>query len=324
MKKYIVILLLTILILCIGSMSIIGQEYPTKPIQGIISLSAGGTMDVIVRGMAPYMEEYLGQPLVLTNEPGANGTVAVAHVAAAKSDGYTFGWCNLPTIAIHYQMRDLPYTPDDFEYVGSPMAYEYGIVVRPDAPWKEDWDSFIQYAKDNPGMVTYGIPGQGSTNHLTMEYIGMKENIQWNPVPFKGDSESVAAVLGGHVTCAETATIPMLSPIQAGRLKALIVGSKERLDFIPDIPTVEEKGYGFFQFSCIGMILPKNTPDDIKQKLEGAIEYAVNREEIQKMAKDVWHVRLDFKNGQEYGELLLEYADFWGSVLGELGMLKEQ
>lgn len=325
MKKYILIYALVILfILFMGNINIIAQEYPVKPINGIISLSAGGTMDVIVRGMAPYMEDYLGQPLVLTNEPGANGTVAVAHIAAAKPDGYTFGWCNMPTINIHYQMRDLPYTPEDFEYVGSPMPYEYAIVVKADAPWKEDWESFIKYAKDNPGMVTYGVPGLGSTNHLTMAYLGMKENINWNPVPFKGDSEAVAAVLGGHVDCAETATIPMLSPAQAGQIKALVIGSKRRLDFIPDVATLEEKGYGFFQFSCIGMILPKNTPEDIRQKLENAIKYAVDQEEVREMAEKVWQVRLDFKNGQEYEQLLLEYGNFWGGVLGELGMLKGQ
>ncbi|MDD3655773.1 MAG: tripartite tricarboxylate transporter substrate binding protein [Atribacterota bacterium] len=324
MRKFYIISILLIFFSFFLIFSSLAQEYPSKPIQGVISLSAGGTMDVIVRGMAPFMEDYLGQPLVLTNEAGANGTVAVAHVAASKPDGYTFGWCNMPTINIHYQMRDLPYTPDDFEYVGSPMPYEYAVVVRPDEPWKENWESFIQYAKDHPNMVTYGVPGIGSTNHLTMAYIGMKENISWNAVPFKGDSEAVAAVLGGHVDCAETATIPMLSPTLAGQLKALVVGSKRRLDFVPDISTLEEKGYGFFQFSCIGMILPKNTPENIRQKLESAIEFAVNQDEVQEMAKNVWQVRLDFKNGEEYKELLLEYGTFWGGVLKELGMLKDQ
>jgi len=311
--------------LLVGSLVIGAQEeYPTKPIRGIISLSAGGTMDVIVRGMAPYMEKFLGQSLILTNEPGANGTIAVAHIAASKPDGYIFGWCNLPTLAIHYQMRDLPYTPQDFEYVGSPMPYEYAVVVKPDAPWKETWESFVKYAKEHPGMVTYGVPGLGSTNHLTMAYLGIKEGIRWNPVSFKGDSESVAAVLGGHVDCAETATMPMLSPIQAGEIKALIIGSRKRLDYAPDAETTEEKGYGFFQFSCIGMILPEGTPEYIRSKLESAIEYAVQQPEIKEMAEKVWHVRLDYANGADYRKLALHYAEFWGGVLGELGMLKSQ
>lgn len=325
MKKVIIMLIVVSLVLLLVSVAWTAEEkYPIKPITGFISLSAGGTMDVIVRGMAPYMEEYLGQPLVLVNEPGANGTIAVAHVAAAKVDGYTFGWCNLPTLAIHYQMRDLPYDPNDFEYVGSPMPYEYAVVVKPDAPWKETWESFIKYAKENPGKVTYGIPGKGSTNHLTMSYLGMKEGIEWNPVPFKGDSESVAGVLGGHVDCAETATIPMLSPIQAGEIKALIIGSRRRLDFAPGVETVEEKGYGFFQFSCIGMILPKGTPEHMRAKLESAIEYAVQQPEVIEKAEKVWGVRLDYANGSEYKELALHYAEFWGGVLKELGMLKAQ
>jgi len=324
MKRKIVITGLSLLLI-IG-LTVVGgaKEYPTKPIQGIISLSAGGTMDVVVRGLAPYMEKYLGKPLVLVNEPGANGTIAVAHVAASKPDGYTFGWCNLPTLAIHYQMRELTYTPEDFEYVGSPFPYEYAVVVKPDAPWKQTWEDFVEYARQHPGMVTYGIPGLGSTNHLTMAYLGMLEDVKWTPVPFKGDSESVAAVLGGHIDCAETATIPMLTPIQAGKLKALIVGSAKRLAFTPDTPTVMEKGYGFFQFSCVGMILPKGTPEYIRSKLEKAIEYAVNQPEIKEKAEKVWHIRLDFKNGAEYRKLTLHYAKFWGSVLGKLGMLKTQ
>ena len=114
-RKGIIVAGLCLLLIIVGLAGIgIAKEYPTKPIKGIISLSAGGTTDIVARTLAPYMEKYLGQPVVLINEPGANGTIAVADVARRKPDGYVFGWCNLPTLVIHSQMRNLPYDPKKY------------------------------------------------------------------------------------------------------------------------------------------------------------------------------------------------------------------
>jgi len=322
MKKFIVVLMIISLMLLIGSLVIEAQDYPTKPIKGLIPLSAGGTSDIVARTLAPYMEEYLGQPLVLINKPGANGTIAVAEVAQAKPDGYTFGWANLPTLIIHSQLRKLPYDPNEFEYVASPMPFEYMVLVRKDAPWKT-WEDFIQYAKDNPGMLTYGVPGLGSTNHLFPEFVAIKEGIEWTPVPFPGNPEAIAAVLGGHVDFCDTSTTAAVSTVQSGEVRPLIVASNKRINLIPDMPTILEKGYDFYQYSCLGAILPPGTPEAIRAKLEKAIEYACSKTEVKEKAEKNLFVTIDFKNGDEYRKLADQYYEIWGDILKQVGLVEK-
>jgi len=274
--------------LLVGSLAIGAQEeYPTKPIKGIISLSAGGTTDIVARTLAPFMEEYLGQPLVLINTPGANGTIAVADVAKRKPDGYTFGWCNLPTLVIHSQLRDLPYDAKELEYVASPMPYEYMVLVRNDAPWKT-WEDFIKYAKEHPRMIVYGTPGLGSTNHLSLVYVAMKEGIEWNAIPFKGNPESIAALLGGHIDACNTSTTAAVSALQSGEVRPLIVMSNNRLNLCPDIPTILEKGYDFYQYSCMGAIFPPGTPEYIELNLKKQLNMLVVNKKLKKKPKKAY------------------------------------
>jgi tripartite-type tricarboxylate transporter receptor subunit TctC len=323
MKKFIVVLIIISLMLLVGRLAIGAQEeYPTKPVKGIISLSAGGTTDIVARTLAPYMEEYLGQPLVLINTPGANGTIAVADVAKRNPDGYTFGWCNLPTLVIHSQLRELPYDAKELGYVASPMPYEYMVLVRNDAPWKT-WEDFIKYAQEHPRMIVYGTPGLGSTNHLALEYVAMQEGIEWNPIPFKGNPESIAALLGGHVDACNTSTTAAVSALQSGEVRPLIVLSNKRLNLCPDVPTIMEKGYDFYQYSCMGAIFPPGTPEYIRTKLEEAIKYACSKQEVKEKAEKSLFVTIDFKPGVEYRELAERYYKVWGDVLRQVGILKD-
>ncbi|MBN2395378.1 MAG: tripartite tricarboxylate transporter substrate binding protein [Candidatus Atribacteria bacterium] len=321
MNKFKLSIFLLLFLLFFVSFSVIAQDYPLKPIKSLIPLSAGGTSDIVARALAPYMEEYLGQPLVLINKPGANGTLAVAEVAQSEPDGYTFGWANLPTLVIHSQLTELPYDPEELEFIATAMPFEYVVLVRKDASWNT-WEEFIQYAKSNPGKITYGVPGLGSTNHLALEFVAMKENIQWEPVPFPGNPEAIAAVLGGHVNACNTSTTAAVSTVQSGEMKPLIVLSDKRINLIPDIPTILEKGYDFYQYSCLGAVLPPNTPEAIRLKLEQAIEYACNQDDIQEKAKNNFFVTIDFKNGSEYRELATKYYKIWGDVLRQVGLLK--
>lgn len=150
--------------------------------------------------------------MVLINKPGANGAITVVEVARAKSDGYTFGWGNLPTLVIHSQLRKLPNDPNEFVYVASPNSFDYMVLISKDVPWKT-WENFIQYNKDFSRMSTYGIPGRGSNSYLTMEFVAMKEGIEWQSVPFPGNSESIAAVIGDYIDVCITDTASSVSVV---------------------------------------------------------------------------------------------------------------
>ena len=320
-KKSIAVLASCLVALTMMAGLAFADEYPTKPIKVFIPLPAGGTTDVFVRTIAPYMEKYLGQHMVLINKPGSGGAVALSTLNKAKPDGYTMSWANLPTLTTIPQMRKLTYNPKELVYIASPMHYDYVLYVRADAPWG-NLQELLEYARKNPGKVTYGTPGLGTTNHLGVAWLANKENVQMRPIPFKGNPKSVAGLLGGHVQAVNTSTTASVSSFKAGKIKPLAILSEKRIPLTPDTKTLKEMGYDFFQFSCLGAVFPKGTPENIRKKMEQAIKYAVEQADVQKKAKDELYVSIDFLDGAKYQKLADQYWTVWGDILKTVGLKK--
>lgn len=322
MKKKWFKLFALVVISCVVFISPATAEYPAKkPITVYIPLSAGGTTDVFVRTITPYIEEALGQKMVLINKPGSGGALAISALKKAKPDGYTMSWANLPTLVTIPQMRKLTYNPKDLVYIASPMHYDYILYVRNDAPWNT-LGEFVEYARENPGKVTYGTPGLGTTNHLGVAWLAKQEGIKLRPIPFKGNPKSVAGVLGGHVKACNTSTTASVSSYKGGKLKALAVMSATRVPLTPNTLTLKEMGYDFSQFSCLGAVFPKGTPENIRQKVEAAIEYAVSKEDVKKKAKEELYVSIDFLDGRKYKDVCDEYWGIWGGILRDVNLKK--
>ncbi len=320
MRKTIVALTLC-LALGLAALPAMAADYPTKPVTAFVPLAAGGTTDVFVRTIAPYMEQYLGKPVTLINKAGSGGAVALSALNKADPDGYTFSWANLPTVTTIPQMRKLTYNPDDFVYIASPMHYDYIFYVRNDAPW-DSLDAFIAYARENPGRVSYGTPGLGTTNHLAVAWLANKEGLKMVPVPFKGNPKSVAAVLGGHVQACNTSTTASVSSYKSGKLKPLAIFSAKRIPLTPDTPTLQEMGYDFFQYSCLGAVFPPGTPEAARKKIEEAIRFAVSQPDVIKKAEEELYVSIDFLDGKAYRERRDQYYKIWGGILEEVGLKK--
>jgi tripartite-type tricarboxylate transporter receptor subunit TctC len=320
MKKSLAIIICC-LALALVAVPALAKDYPAKPITAYIPLSAGGTTDVFVRTIAPYMEKFLGKPLVLVNKPGSGGAVAISTLAKAKPDGYTFSWANLPTLVTIPQMRKLTYNPKELVYIASPMHYDYIFYVKKDSPYNS-LKEVIDFARKNPGKVTYGTPGLGTTNHLGVAWLANHEKVKMVPVPFKGNPKSVAAVLGGHVVACNTSTTASVSAFKGGKLKPLAIMSANRIPLTPDTKTLKEMGYKFSQFSCLGAVFPKGTPEPIRAKIEAAIKYALSQPDVQKKAKEELYVSIDFLDGKKYRELCDEYWGIWGGILKEVNLKK--
>jgi len=319
-KLCLVGLLLVSLMLCYGSMGL-AAEYPTRPINLIINFSVGGTSDIAIRTVVRKVAEEIEQPIICKNVTGAGGTLGVATVARAKPDGYTIGTCNMPSVCIHPQLRKLPYDPfEDIVQLGVVMPYEYCLAVRGDAPWNT-WEEFVNYVKENPGIVTYGSCGTGTTNHLLTARIGVHEDFNWIHVPFKGGAPETAALLGGHVTIINNTFVSMLSPIRAGKIKVLLITSKRRIPVVPNVPTMIEKGYPFFQASYMSLIAPKDIPESARKYLEQVFEKAVNdlgvQEELRKLT-----LNPEWMSGEEYGKLARKLYIEWGEMLKKLELIK--
>jgi tripartite-type tricarboxylate transporter receptor subunit TctC len=301
-------------------MGVAAADYPTKPIKMIINFAPGGTSDFQARTIAQKVEKVLGHPIVATNKTGAGGTIGVSEVARAKPDGYTIGTCNMPALCIIPQMRKLPYDPfKSFAHVCQALPYEYAVMVRSDAPWKT-WDELVKHIKGNPGTVTYGSVGTGTTNHLTMVRIEKALGLDWIHVPFKGGTRETAAILGGNVTCINNTKVSVVSPVRAGQIRLLMITSKNRWDFAADVPTMPEKGFDFHQESYMSIIAPAGIPEEARAKLEKAFKVAIEDPEVKKASAKMY-LSPEFKTGKEYAEVVKRLHREWGAVLKDLDLL---
>jgi len=294
-------------------------EYPAKPVKLIVNFSAGGTTDTAARLMVSKATEILNQAIISMNKPGAGGTLGVSYVARAKNDGYTIGTCNMPAVAIIPQIREVPYQPfKDLIQVCAVMPYEYALLVRGDAPW-DTWDEFIAHVKANPGKVTYGSVGTGTTNHLVTARIGKVLGLDWKHVPFQGGVKATAAILGGHVDIINNTAASVASSLRAGKIKALLITSENRFSLTPDVPTMKEKGFKFSQISYMSIIAPAGIPDQARNMIEKAFKAAAEDKGVLKSTGKL-DLHPKFMSGKEYQALLQNLSNEWGGLLKELGV----
>jgi len=294
-------------------------DYPAKPVKFIINFSAGGTTDTAARLMTTKANEVLQQALICLNKPGAGGTLGVSEVARAKGNGYTIGSCNMPAVAIIPQLRQVPYKPfDDLVQVCAVLPYEYALMVRGDSPWKT-WEDFVDHVKKNPGQVTYGSPGTGTTNHLVTARIGKTLGLDWKHVPFQGGVKETAALLGGHVDIINNTSASVASSIKAGKIRVLLVTSEDRFAMVPEVPTMKEKGFEFSQISYMSIVAPSGTPQAALDKLSAAFEAACQDEAVVKSC-GMLDLHPKFMPGKEYQALLEKLSVEWGALLPELGV----
>ena len=174
------------------------QEYPTKPITLIVPWPAGGSTDISMRAIADSASKVLGQPIAIDNKAGGGGTVGPATMAAAaKPDGYTIAQIPITVFRLPL-MQEVSWDPaKDFTYIIHLTGYTFGVTTSAELPFKT-WKDVVDYAKQNPGKVTYATPGTGTSLHIGMEQIAAMAGIKLTQVPFKGGAETNAAVLGQH------------------------------------------------------------------------------------------------------------------------------
>ena len=294
------------------------EDYPAKPIQMIVNFGAGGSTDTVARLLAEALGKELGGTVVVSNTAGAGGTIGLAATAETEPDGYHIGTANMPALAIVPQMRELPYTPEDVVQIAGVMPYDYGIFAKKNAPY-DTWEELVDYAKANPGTVTYGSVGTGTTNHLMMERLGKELGIEWRHIPFQGGAKAVAALVGGHVDLVNNTIGPILAPVQAGKVKPILVTSERPFPQLPDMPVVTDKGIDFAQVSYMSIVAPAGIDPDIRATLEAAFKVAVEDEAVKAAA-----AKLDlfpaFVPGADYEADLAEMRAEWGALLTELGL----
>ena len=250
------------------------ENYPNRPVTIVVPFPAGGSVDNLTRVIAQRLTEKWGQPVVIENKTGASSLIGADFVSRAKPDGYTLAQIPLPVFRMPYTTK-ISWDPvDDLTYVIGLAGYSFGLVVPADSPIK-DMKGYLDYAKAHPGQLTYGTPGTMTTLHLTMETLAMNAGVELSHIPYKGNSESLQAVVGKHVM--SVADTPGWAPFVAdGKLRLLSTWGKERSTQYPDVPTLEELGLGIVQTSPFGLAVPKGTDPVIVKKLHDAFKQAMD------------------------------------------------
>jgi tripartite-type tricarboxylate transporter receptor subunit TctC len=287
-------------LLLIGAPVANGQTaYPSKTITFIVPMAPGGPPDVISRMVIPQMTSPLGVPIIVDNKPGAGGAVGAAIVAKSPPDGYTvLAVTNNALSVIPATRKGLEYSLKDFAAIGGFAADPGVFVTRTSDPWK-DLDSLVAWAKNNPGKLSYGSAGVGTTTHLAMEAVKVRYGVDLTHVPFKGTQPAKAALLGGHINVAVGPVSVMMANIKSGELRPLVTTSRSRISELPDVPTVAERGAPQAAFNLwIGLFVPAKTPKGVLDRLNTTLTNALKDPKVVESAEKLGMV-LEFTDPQQ-------------------------
>jgi tripartite-type tricarboxylate transporter receptor subunit TctC len=266
---------LAILVLCAVS-AVQAQVYPSKPLRMVVGFPPGGGNDIVARIVAARLQERMGQPVVVENRPGNAGVIGAEVVAKAAPDGYTLYLGSTGNaIAPSIQAR-LPYDPvNGFAPVGVVGIAPSVIVVNSEVPVRS-MAELIALAKSRPGKLTYASSGNGTTLHLGGELLKSMAGIDLVHVPYKGNAQALADVVGGQVSMIISALPPALPLATAGKVRIIAATTRERIRALPDLPTVAEQGVaGYEIFTWYGVFATGGSPAAVIERLGAELRNAV-------------------------------------------------
>lgn len=250
----------------------LADDYPSRPIKIIAPIAAGGPSDTAARLAAQTLSRHLGQSIVVENRTGAGGVVGTEIAANAPPDGYTLLLSIAATFTVIPLSKKVGYDPEsDFVALGQIWQAPQALVVSANSPFKSAAD-LVSFAKANPGKVTFGSAGIGTTTHLSIELLKRDAHIDVTHVPYRGTSQSVADIMGGTIDAA-FGDISNVSPfVEGGKLKALATTGAERSPLMPDVPTTAEAGIASVRtVNWYGLHVQAKAPREIQDKLKAAV-----------------------------------------------------
>lgn len=273
---------------CFALISICGQasaqsDFPNHPIRIIVGFAAGGATDVAARIIAAKMSEQLGQTMIVENRPGASTTIAGEAVAKSEPDGYTLFMAGNANAVNAAAEPKLPFDVlHDFAPIGIAVTSPSVLVAHPDTGIKSVAD-LIAKAQANPDKVMYASAGAAAVSHLAGEIFAYQQHIKLTHVPYKGSTQAMTDVLAGRIAIMFAPISTALPHIRSGKLTALAVTFPNRLDDLPDTPTLAEAGIKDFDMMIwFGLVAPKGTPPDRLAKLGAAMDKTLKSDDVRK------------------------------------------
>lgn len=272
-----------------GSINTIAAEdkFPTKPIKVLVGFPAGGAIDLIMRAVALEASKKLSQPLMIENRSGASGALAYNALKIASPDGYTIAPVTITAFRAPV-IEDVSFDPlQDFQYLAGITDIPFGVVVKEDSPFKT-WKDLLAWGRSNPSQMMYGAAaGLGNTSHLFVEEVAAKENLKWTPIPFRGTTDCIQALLGGQIVFTVDTIAGTAALVKGGKLRILAVATDARLPSWPQIPTMRELGSSISVNNLWGIAGPKGLDPQVTLTLEAAFKFAMEQPSVIAMLQGV-------------------------------------
>ncbi len=292
------------------------QTYPTKSIRFVVPFAPGGTSEIVARSVAQELTSQLGQTVYVENKAGGAGTIAMTDVAKSAPDGYTLILSHVGTLAVNpYAMTRQPYdVTKDFVPVGLLARVPNIFVCHADFP-AGNFKEFVELAKKNPGKYNYGSAGNGSAGHLAFEYLKLVTGTYIVHIPYRGTGPQLQDLLAGRTELSSAGAPALLPHIKSGKLRALAVGTPQRIPALPDVPTVSEMGHKDFETSqWYGVHVPAGTPRDIVARLNSEINKALRSSHVtQRFAAD--NASAGIGTPEDYAAFIAREQKRWKSVV---------
>ena len=301
------------------------QSWPAKPIKLVVPWPPGGPTDTGSRIVGLALADRLGQPVVVENRPGASGSIAYQQVIKTPGDGTTFVMLATPTMLAPHLYKSASYHPvNDLLPVG--MEYDLPIVLVVNAtslPKVTDLAGLVAEAKSRGGKLDYTSAGPGSFGHLSMELLKQMGGFEMQHVPYKGGVPAITDTIGGQVPLMYADLVAALPHIQAGKLRAIAVGSPQRVTMLPDVKTIAEQGFkGYEAVSWGGLMAPPGTPKAVVDRIAGEVKQILADKEIQDKLLTAGAIAAFQSPEQMAQRIKSDYAK-WGAVIRDKGISNE-
>lgn len=309
----------------LGGTALAQGAWPAKVIRLVVPFPAGGPTDTASRIVGQQLGERLKQTVIVDNRPGASGSIAAAQVAKSAPDGYTLVMLATPTLLAPHLYRKTGYdTVKDFTPVATVYDLPIVIVVNPKLlPDVTDLNGLIAYAKAQKTPLNYTSSGAGSFGHLSMELLQQMASFEMQHIPYGGGVPAITDTIGGQVPIMYADLVAALPHIKAGKLRAIAIGSPERVSMLPDVKTIAEQGVkGYDAVSWGGLLAPLGTPKAVVDRIASEVEQILADKEIQDKLLGAGAIA-HFQGPAEMAERVRSDYQRWGQIIRDKGIAPE-
>jgi tripartite-type tricarboxylate transporter receptor subunit TctC len=295
------------------------DEYPSQEITVLVPYTAGGPTDLAARTMGAHLEKALGRPVIVENLPGASGSEAYQELVSSDPDGHTLTLVAAPSAVVTPMIQDVPYDAGSFATIGVITEVPSVLAVGGDSEFR-DATAFLDAARQRPGELTVGVPGATTSQAIELRRLASEYGVQVTAVPFNGNAELIQAVLGGTVDAVLiNVSADVRAQFDAGAFRPLAISPAERVDYLPDVPTLAELGFPELTYSTslFGLGAPAGTEPEIVSRLETAMRDGLADPGVRQQLDEAY-VPDEFIGADAFRARLDEIVRVYGPVAREL------